>query len=85
MILTADMVKGIKHILMVRARAGVNPQNKYLFGRTTSTPQDGCEAIREVTLQCDGLLNPSLIRTRKLRKYLATTTQVFLIPCFHYY
>ena len=75
----SDMVEAIEHILIVRAQAGVPPSNKYLFSRFTDTPQDGCEAMRVVTAACKTLVNPECIRTTKLRKYLATTTQVIKI------
>ena len=73
---THDMVAGISHLLATRIYAGVNPNNVYLFGRTSTSPQDGCTAMRMVTEACTGLGDKTLIRTRLLRKYLATTTQV---------
>lgn len=75
-LLTKDMTEGINHILSTRINAGVDPQSKFVFARTSGTPQDGCTAMRQITMDCPGLSNPSLIRTRLLRKYLATTTQV---------
>ncbi|XP_060570745.1 uncharacterized protein LOC132729023 [Ruditapes philippinarum] len=75
-LLTPDMVKGIEYLLQTRAYAGVKSDNKYVFGRTCATPQDGCTAMREVAKACPGLSNPNLIRTRLLRRYLATSTQI---------
>ena len=45
-LLTPDMVRGIEYILRTRAYAGVNPNSKYVFGRTSASPQDGCAAMR---------------------------------------
>jgi hypothetical protein len=74
--LTPDMVNGMEYLLQTKAYAGVKSDNKYVFGRTCATPQDGCTAMREVAKACPGLSNPNLIRTRLLRRYLATSTQV---------
>ena len=75
-LLTPDMVRGIEYILRTRAYAGVNPNSKYVFGRTSASPQDGCAAMRAVSKACPGLSNPDLMRTRLLRRYLATSSQV---------
>ncbi|KAJ8317221.1 hypothetical protein KUTeg_005125, partial [Tegillarca granosa] len=75
-LLTLDMVQGICHLLSTRVYAGVDPSNEYVFGRTTPSPLDGCEAMRDITTNCPGLIKPELIRTRLLRKYLATTCQI---------
>ncbi|KAH3807278.1 hypothetical protein DPMN_135613 [Dreissena polymorpha] len=75
-ILSTDMVEGLSHLLMVRAQAGVPSTNTFLFSRCTDSPQDGCEALRVVTSKCHNLAFPERVRTTKLRKYLATTTQV---------
>jgi hypothetical protein len=78
-ILDKDMVEGLQYLLMVRAHSGLDPRNKFLFARTTDKPQDGCEALLIVPQACAGLIYPERIRTTKLRKYLATTTQVTLL------
>ncbi|WAR09760.1 MYLK-like protein [Mya arenaria] len=75
-ILSTDMVEGLSHLLMVRAQAGVPSTNTFLFSRCTDSPQDGCEALRVVTSKCHNLAFPERVRTTKLRKYLATTTQI---------
>jgi hypothetical protein len=76
LLLTRDMTAGIQHLLTTRIHAGITPENKYVFGRTSNLPLDGCTAIREITSDCPGLANPNLIRSRTIRKYLATSTQV---------
>ncbi|WAR10184.1 MYLK-like protein [Mya arenaria] len=78
-ILSTDMVEGLSHLLMVRAQAGVPSTNTFLFSRCTDSPQDGCEALRVVTSKCHNLAFPERVRTTKLRKYLATTTQTSVL------
>lgn len=56
-------------------------ENLFLYRRSQNTPIDGCEAMREVTNKCPGLTKPTSIRSRSLRKYLATVSQV----CQHFY
>ncbi|XP_053380135.1 uncharacterized protein LOC128548751 [Mercenaria mercenaria] len=75
-LLTEDMVRAINHLLSIRIYAGVKPDNKFIFGRSNSSKLDGCTALREVTESCEGLVRPELIRTRLLRKYMATTCQI---------
>lgn len=75
-LLTPDMVEGIAYLLRTRIYAGVDPLNKYVFGRANGSPIDGCGAMRYVAEACPNLKKPELIRTRLLRKYMATTSQV---------
>ena len=44
--------------------------------QSDKTPLDGCTAMRYITNECPGLQEPGRIRTREMRRYLATTTQV---------
>lgn len=76
-ILSELMLKGCLHLLNTRLSVGIPASNKYLFARVESdTPIDGCEAMRVMSEVCEGLEKPCLIRTRLLRKHLATTVQV---------
>ncbi|XP_078312171.1 uncharacterized protein LOC111134313 isoform X1 [Crassostrea virginica] len=75
-LLTPDMTAGINHLLSTRIYAGVAPNNRYVFSRSTDLPLDGCLAMRQITTDCPGLSSPDLIRTRLIRKYLATSTQI---------
>lgn len=81
-LLSQDMIDGINHMLSTRAYAGVDPKNKYLFSNSCDSPLDGCTAMRTITESCPGLNKAHLIRSRLLRKYLATTSQVWLIQRF---
>ena len=76
-ILSDLMHKGCLHLLKTRKYIGIPASNKFLFARVGSdNPLDGCEAMRVMTELCEGLEKPGLIRTRLLRKHLATTVQV---------
>ena len=77
---TNDMVMGLNYLLKSRHLANIPSDNKYVFARKRSLgPIDGCTAMREITEMCPGLTNSKVIRIRGLRKYLATTLQVFII------
>ena len=76
-ILSDLMHKGCLHLLNTRLSVGIPASNTFLFARVGSdTPLDGCEAMRVMSELCEGLEKPCLIRTRLLRKHLATTVQV---------
>ena len=76
-ILSEIMLKGCLHLLKTRLSIGIPVSNQFLFSRVESdTPLDGCEAMRVMSELCEGLEKPGLIRTRLLRKHLATTVQV---------
>lgn len=76
-LLQPDMKVGLEFILKTRGDVGIPETNKYVFSRPTAeTPLDGCKCIRDVISSCPGLILPEAIRTRLLRKYLATTLQV---------
>lgn len=72
-ILTDDMVENL-NILLSR-RKEVSDSN-FLFGKANSQfPISGSDALRNVAMAC-GAANPSLLTSTKLRKQLATLSQV---------
>ena len=75
-VLSQTMLKLCQHLIERRMYVGIPPSNTYLFTRPSGSILDGCQAMREVTSRCPGLECPELIRTRLLRKYLATTIQL---------
>ncbi|GFS23505.1 hypothetical protein ElyMa_006978900 [Elysia marginata] len=44
--------------------------------RSEASRLDGCQAMQVVSDKCPGLENPDRVRTRLLRKHLATTVQI---------
>ncbi|XP_060552738.1 uncharacterized protein LOC132714024 [Ruditapes philippinarum] len=69
LIFTPDIVDALEFLMKTRYS-----NSPFLFCRKSErTPLDGCEAMRDVTKACPGLKHPERIRTRELRKYLATT------------
>jgi len=75
-LLTPDAVRGIDAIVAIRDTVGIDPQNLFLFARCTGLNSvDPFAAIRKVA-QCAGAARPELIRGTKLRKYMATVSQV---------
>ena len=75
-ILSEPMMKACVHLNQTRLYAGIDPSNEFLFARQGGSVLDGCKAMRDMTSKCPGLECPHLIRTRLLRKYLATTIQL---------
>ena len=75
-IMSEEMLKACQHLIETRMYAGIPSSNEYLFARPGGTALDGCKAMRDITSKCPGLESPQLIRTRLLRKYLATTIQL---------
>lgn len=75
-ILSEQMNKGCLHLLETRMYAGIAHSNPYLFARCENSPLDGCQAMRNMSEKCPKLESPELVRSRLLRKYLATTVQI---------
>ena len=75
-ILSPEMLEACNHLIQTRMYVGIDSSHDYLFARPGGSAIDGCRAMREVTSMCPGLEAPELIRTRLLRKYLATTIQL---------
>ncbi len=75
-VLTTAMLRACEHLIRMRMYVGIPPLNPYLFVKPSGSVLDGCRAMRDVTQRCPGLERPDLIRTRLLRKYLATTIQI---------
>jgi len=78
-LLTPGMREGLAYLISNRENVDIMPNNPFVFARqNTTSPISGCEAMRKVTDECPGLVDPGSIRTRQLRKYFATTLQVKL-------
>jgi hypothetical protein len=75
-LLTQDVVKGIDSILANRAAVGIDPSNLFVFARCSGLNSvNPFEALRKVA-ECSGAKQPELVRSTKLRKYVATVSQV---------
>ena len=75
MVLSQSMLRLCQHLIQTCMYVGIPPCNAYLFTRPNGYVLDGCRAMKEITSRCPGLECPELIRTRLLRKYLATKIQ----------
>ena len=71
LVISPDVQEAIEYVLKHRKIT-----SQYVFARNSEKPMDGCQIIRELTAECPGLKYPALIRSRQLRKYIATTTQI---------
>jgi hypothetical protein len=77
-LLTRDMKKAADALLQSRFAAGVSNDNPYFCARPffgAKTPIRGTDAIRFYSEHC-GASRPELLRSTKLRKQLATVTQI---------
>ncbi|XP_028418000.1 uncharacterized protein LOC114542728 [Dendronephthya gigantea] len=79
-ILTPEITKGIELLNSLRSKVGVNKENRYVFARVNRDslePLRGWDCLRQCALECQPeLQNPDVITSTKLRKYIATITQV---------
>ena len=76
-VMTPEMIEACEHLLKTKCHAGQSSENPYLFSRQNSlSPIDGCTAMRETTALCKEIKEPDLIRSRLLRRYMATTVQI---------
>lgn len=76
LLLTETMTSAVDILLHHRGAVGVPSQNIYIFA-SLSTLQHirGCDVLREVSTKC-GAASPELLRSTRLRKQIATLSQV---------
>ena len=77
-LLTKDIIKCIEVLISTRECIGVYPSNKYIFAVPTRNSQSylrGNDCIAAVTSRCN-LKNAAAIQSTKLRKYVATVSQI---------
>nr|CAH7745321.1 unnamed protein product [Callosobruchus chinensis] len=77
-ILTEDVTEGIKLLISTRSSIGVNVKNIYVFARINNSSiahMRGSDALRNCVSRAD-LKQPSSMTGTKLRKYIATVSQV---------
>lgn len=78
-ILREDMRNGIELLIKHRSDVGVFKDNKYIFARTNFNSlncQRASESIKKSAIDA-GLKEPNLITSTKLRKHIATMSQLF--------
>ena len=71
LVITPDEKEIIEYVLQHRT-----VQRDYVLTPYDNKPMNGCQIIRELKAECPGLQNPDIIRSRRLRKYIAMTTEV---------
>ena len=72
------MKLGIELLLQKRTAVGFSPTNPYFFcvlNGSSDSSLRGCTVLRELSEQC-GACRPEAIRATKLRKQVATTSQL---------
>lgn len=77
-VLTDDMVSAMRVLLDNREAAGILPSNPFLFARPTRNSKEcirGWDCVQAVA-SAAALTEPALITSTKLRKYVATVSQV---------
>lgn len=77
-LLTPDIKRNIDVLLKYRSHVGVAESNSFLFASCRNGAQyhfRGSDCLRKFSEEC-GVKNPELIRSTKLRKHVATVTQM---------
>ena len=78
-LLTAEVKDGIEALISTRGVAGVHEENKYVFAAPTRDSKHhlrGSECVSAVLKRCPGLQFPEAVQSTKLRKYIATVSQI---------
>lgn len=80
MLLTPQMKKSIDLLIEKRKEVGIPDDNPYIFARASKQSLShlrGWECLKKCVSECDPpLLDPSLVTSTKLRKFVATVSQV---------
>ncbi|XP_068746319.1 uncharacterized protein [Montipora capricornis] len=79
-ILTAEMTRSIDLLIKTRKAVGIQERNPYVFARPNRQSLQymrGWDCLRKFSTQCEPpLSNPANVTSTKLRKYIATISQV---------
>lgn len=80
-LLPPDARQSIDLLIETRVTVGVPTSNIFVFGRLSAdTPLAGHTEMRELVYKCTGLQFPERITSRRLRTYIATVSQVSVVP-----
>ena len=78
-IMTQDIVIAITILIVLRERVGIPPSNPFIFAAPTRNSLShlrGNDALSITLEECPGLKCPESIKSTKLRKYVATVSQI---------
>jgi hypothetical protein len=76
-LLPPDCRQAVDLLIGTRSAVGVPCTNVYVFGRLTAdTPMAGNSEMAELVAECPGLQFPDRIKSRLLRTYIGTVSQV---------
>ena len=79
-ILTTEMISSINLLIKTKKDVGIPNENPYIFARPSRQSLDhmrACDCLRKFATQCEPVLsNPAAITSTKLRKPIATISQV---------
>ena len=79
-ILTSEMTSSISLLIKTRKAVGIPDENPYVFARPSRQSLEhlrACDCLRKLATQCEpALSNPATVTSTKLRKYIATISQV---------
>ena len=78
-LLTEEFVEAIDCLNSTRQAVGVSENNLYVFAtpsRNSKNPIRGYQCLSNITKCIAGMEKPELIKSTKLRKYVATVAQV---------
>ena len=78
-IMTKEIVVGITILILTRKKAGVSASNLFVFAAPTRNSLShlrGNDSLSAVLEECPNLKNPESIKSTKLRKYVATVSQI---------
>lgn len=81
-ILTPVVVKSVKLLIKTRSDVGVVKKNRYVFAAPTRNSLKfirGNDCLAAVVKRCDGIEKPEAIQGTKLRKYVATVSQIIAL------
>ena len=82
-ILTKEMKENIDLLNESRTSVGIPLENPYFFARSTKMSLGhirACDSLKQFTKDCQPpLLNPEFVTGTKLRKYIATISQVLAL------
>ena len=83
-LMTRDIVLSMEFLTKMRKEVGVPDENPYVFAAPTRNSLNhirGNDAVTSVVAKCPGLKASEHIKSTKLRKYVATVTQILnLVP-----